>query len=228
MKLTLLTRLLAFTLLVVTPCMSMVKKCTASVRDVAEAVKARIVDADDALAPEIYAVEEEVVAEEEPVIAAEEYPYYPYEVEEVIDYVREETPALPVEEYEIEPDEGFEIVEDEGIEIDEDVEIIPFSEVDVKPRFQGGDANDFAKWVNQHLIYPDVAKDNGIQGRVVLQFTIGTDGILRDVKVLRGVDPALDREAVRVVSMSPAWSPGMSGDRRVMVTYTFPVIFIID
>ena len=91
--------------------------------------------------------------------------------------------------------------------------------------FQGGDANTFSKWVNQHLSYPDIAKENGIQGRVTLQFAIGTDGKLSDVKVLRGVDPSLDKEAVRVVSSSPKWTPGKQRDRPVKVTYTFPVIF---
>ena len=79
--------------------------------------------------------------------------------------------------------------------------------------------------MNSRLNYPDVAKENGVQGRVMLQFTVGADGVVRDVKVLRGVDPSLDKEAVRVVSMSPKWTPGKQRDRNVKVTYTFPVIF---
>ena len=104
-------------------------------------------------------------------------------------------------------------------------ETIPFQLVEEKPKFQGGDANDFSKWVNQRLVYPEVAKENGVQGRVMLQFTVKTDGSVSDVKVLRGVDPSLDKEAVRVVSMSPKWTPGKQRDRKVKVTYTFPVIF---
>ncbi|MBO4263463.1 MAG: energy transducer TonB [Bacteroidales bacterium] len=104
-------------------------------------------------------------------------------------------------------------------------ETIPFQLVEEKPKFQGGDANDFSKWVNQRLVYPEVAKENGVQGRVMLQFTVNTDGTVSGVKVLRGVDPSLDKEAVRVVSQSPKWTPGKQRDRKVKVTYTFPVIF---
>ena len=124
--------------------------------------------------------------------------------------------------------EGFEIMdyiesapEEETIE----EEAIPFQLVEEKPSFQGGDANQFSKWVNSKLVYPEIAKENGVQGRVTLQFTVNADGTVSNVKVLRGVDPALDKEAVRVVSMSPKWKPGKQRDRAVKVTYTFPVIF---
>ena len=119
-------------------------------------------------------------------------------------------------------------IQDYVEEVQEEVveeETIPFQLVEEKPKFQGGDANDFTKWVNQRLVYPDVAKENGVQGRVMLQFTVNTDGSVSNVKVLRGVDPSLDKEAVRVVSMSPKWTPGKQRDRKVKVTYTFPVIF---
>lgn len=117
-------------------------------------------------------------------------------------------------------DYGYEVGEESVEE-----EAIPFALVEQKPLFQGGDANAFSKWVNQHLAYPDIAKENGIQGRVTLQFTVGTDGSVSGVKVVRGVDPSLDKEAVRVVSSSPKWTPGKQRDRPVKVTYTFPVIF---
>ena len=121
---------------------------------------------------------------------------------------------------------GVEIMD--YIEVEEEVveeEAIPFQLVEEKPSFQGGDANQFSKWVNQRLVYPEIAKENGVQGRVTLQFTVEKDGSVTKVKVLRGVDPSLDKEAVRVVSMSPKWSPGKQRDRAVPVTYTFPVIF---
>lgn len=104
-------------------------------------------------------------------------------------------------------------------------EAIPFQLVEQKPSFKGGDANEFSKWVNQRLVYPEIAKENGVQGRVMLQFTVNADGTVSNVKVLRGVDPSLDKEAVRVVSSSPKWTPGKQRDRAVKVTYTFPVIF---
>lgn len=118
--------------------------------------------------------------------------------------------------------------ETEDIRIEEEIveeEPIPFQLVEEKPSFQGGDANEFSKWVNKRLEYPEIAKENGIQGRVTLQFTIAPDGSLKNVKVLRSVEPSLDREAVRVVSMSPKWKPGKQRGRLVPVSYTFPVIF---
>ena len=124
------------------------------------------------------------------------------------------------------PGSGVEIMDYIEV-IDEEVEEeeIPFMLVEEKPSFQNGDANQFSKWVNQRLVYPEIAKENGVQGRVTLQFTIEKDGSLTKVKVVRGVDPSLDKEAVRVVSMSPKWEPGRQRDRAVPVTYTFPVIF---
>ena len=104
-------------------------------------------------------------------------------------------------------------------------EAIPFQLVEEKPSFNGGDANEFSKWVNSRLVYPEIAKENGVQGRVTLQFTVNADGSVSNVKVLRGVDSTLDKEAVRVVSSSPKWKPGKQRDRAVKVTYTFPVIF---
>lgn len=114
----------------------------------------------------------------------------------------------------------FEIVEEEAEE-----ETLPFILVEEKPKFNGKDANEFSRWVNQRLDYPQVCIENGVQGRVTLEFTIKADGSISDIKVLRGVDPALDSEAVRVVQSSPKWTPGRQRDRAVSVTYTFPVIF---
>jgi protein TonB len=116
--------------------------------------------------------------------------------------------------------EYVEIIEDE---IEE--EPIPFALVEEKPKFNGKDANEFSKWVNQRLVYPEIAKENGVQGRITMMFTVKTDGTVADVRVARGVDPALDREAIRVISSSPKWTPGKQRDRAVPVTYTFPVIF---
>ena len=121
---------------------------------------------------------------------------------------------------------GVEIMD--YVEVEEETveeEAIPFQLVEEKPSFQGGDANQFSKWVNSRLVYPEIAKENGVQGRVTLQFTVEKDGSVTKVRVLRGVDPSLDKEAVRVVSMSPKWKPGKQRDRAVPVTYTFPVIF---
>ena len=100
-----------------------------------------------------------------------------------------------------------EAVEEEEVE----EEAIPFQLVEEKPTFQGGDANEFSKWVNAHLSYPEIAKENGVQGRVTLQFTVNPDGSVSNVKVLRGVDSSLDKEAVRVVSAPRSGSPESRG-----------------
>jgi len=114
-----------------------------------------------------------------------------------------------------------------GTAVEEEIieEEIRFEIVEEKPKFQGGDENTFSKWVGDRIEYPEVAKENGVQGRVMLTFVVNTDGRITDVQVLRGVDPALDREAVRVVQSSPRWTPGRQRDKPVKVRYNFPVIF---
>jgi len=114
-----------------------------------------------------------------------------------------------------------------GGQVDEELidDEINFMIVEEKPRFQGGDENTFTKWVSERIEYPEVAKENGIHGRVLLSFAINTDGRLIDVSIIRSVDPAVDKEAVRVVSMSPRWTPGRQRDKPVKVRYIFPVIF---
>ena len=99
---------------------------------------------------------------------------------------------------------------------------VPFQIIDQKPSFNGGDIDEFSKWVHKRLQYPT---EKCGQGRVFVQFTIKADGSVTNVKVVQGVDPDFDKEAVRVVSSSPRWKPGMSKGKAVDVTYTFPVIF---
>ena len=119
-------------------------------------------------------------------------------------------------------------IKDYVVEQEEEEEVeeeVPFAIVEQKPTFRGVDANTFTKWVFSKIVYPEIAKENGVQGRVTLQFTIETDGSVKNVKVLRGVDSSLDKEAVRVVSSSPKWVPGMQRNKPVRVKYTFPVVF---
>ena len=101
-----------------------------------------------------------------------------------------------------------------------------YLEADVKPTFNGGDANEFAKWVYSQMKYPEECMKAGISGRISLSFIVDTDGKVRDVKVLRGAHEKLDAEAVRVLEMSPDWTPGRDENGKVVpVKYTFPVIF---
>lgn len=187
------------------------------------------------------------------------------------------------------PDDGYvEVVEEYVVE-----DPLPFCLVSTEPLFQGGDPNTFSKWVNQRLVYPEIAKENGVQGRVVLQFTVSVDGTVtgvrcisspydfteagitsitdikekargKDMKLYRlcskiekarnskrcrklmrklksrypeeyasvcvnygTSDASLVREAIRVVSMSPKWTPGKQRERFVPVTYTFPIVFML-
>ena len=132
----------------------------------------------------------------------------------------EETPSSQVTEA---VPEAFD--ESAATEADAEEETVNFSLVQIKPQFDGGDANKFSHWVNQNLKYPQEAKDKGIQGRVTLQFTVEKDGSVTGVRVLRGIDPLLDNEAVRVISQSPKWTPGFIEGNPVRVTYNFPVVF---
>ena len=118
-----------------------------------------------------------------------------------------------------------EYIQQEVVQEEVEEEVIFAINVDEKPTFNGGDANEFSKWDNSRLVYPEAAKENGIEGRVTLQFTIDKDGRLGDVKVLSTPDETLAQEAVRVVSSSPKWKPGKQRDRAVKVSYTFPVIY---
>ena len=102
---------------------------------------------------------------------------------------------------------------------------VPFASIEQKPTFNGGDAGAFSKWVNANLKYPAEAKADGIQGRVMVSFKICEDGVVRDVKVLRGVHELLDAEAVRVISASPKWEPGLVDGKPVNVTFSFPIVF---
>ncbi len=102
---------------------------------------------------------------------------------------------------------------------------IPFTLVEQKPSFNGGDPGEFSKWVNEHLHYPDEAKNLNVSGRVLVNFTVDKDGSVKNVKILRGVHPLLDEVVVKVVSESPAWTPGKVRGEPVPVTFSFPVVF---
>ena len=99
----------------------------------------------------------------------------------------------------------------------------------LKPTFNGEDANSFAKWVKTHQRYPRKAKKAGIGGRVILTFKINEKGKLTDIQIRRGVHPLLDKEAVRVVKSAPQkWTAGTQNGKPITVTYIFPVIFSLS
>ena len=105
----------------------------------------------------------------------------------------------------------------------------PFVVVEDMPKFNGGDpAVEFRKYIGQNLKYPEIAAENGISGRVIVQFTVSSKGKVVNAVVLAGVDPALDKEAIRVVMSSPPWTPGRQRGKPVAVLYTFPINFVLN
>jgi protein TonB len=101
--------------------------------------------------------------------------------------------------------------------------------VEDMPTFNGGDpATEFRKYIAQNLRYPEIAAENGISGRVIVQFAVNKTGRVVDAVVVAGVDPALDKEAIRVVMTSPPWTPGKQRGKAVKVLFTFPINFVLQ
>jgi protein TonB len=121
-------------------------------------------------------------------------------VPEKIEVVKEEEPAIVQEE------EVFLIVEEQAT-------------------FQGGDVSAFREWVMKNIKYPAIAQENGIKGKVYVQYAVNSKGEVCDVKVVRGVDPSLDKEAVRVIMSSPLWEPAKQRGTRVKQQFTIPISF---
>ena len=99
-----------------------------------------------------------------------------------------------------------------------------FDVVEVMPSFPGGQGA-LIQYLNSHVKYPVVAQENGMQGRVTISFVVERDGSITDVKVARSVDPSLDKEAARVVSSMPRWTPGKQNGSAVRVKFNVPVVF---
>jgi protein TonB len=112
------------------------------------------------------------------------------------------------------------VIRDEEEEDDNQVFVI----VEDMPEFPGGEAA-LRSWIANNVKYPVIAAENGIQGRVYIQFVVNTDGSITDARVARGVDPSLDQEALRVVNNLPRWKPGKQRGQPVRVSYTVPINF---
>ena len=106
----------------------------------------------------------------------------------------------------------------------EDEQPVSIAMVEQKPEFPGGEAAMY-KWLGDNIVYPSAASEEGVQGRVVVEFVVGKDGSISNVKVVRPRHPALDKEALRVVKAMPKWLPGRNNGQPVKVTYTLPVTF---
>ena len=172
-------------------------------------------------------------AEEEMIITRQEPPPPPPpppppQVVEMISIVEDDVEIEEIDFESMEADEDMSldlvVFEEEEEASEEEVFVI----VEDMPGFKGGDLNEFRNWVFKNLKYPQIAQENGISGRVFVQFAVNSKGNVVDVKVVRGVDPALDAEAVRVIKSSPKWTPGKQRGRPVKVQFTFPVVFVLQ
>ena len=140
------------------------------------------------------------------------------EIEDEFDFDMEATDDTEYDFTSMVTDDSEEIEEEEVFYIVEDM-----------PTFNGGDpATEFRKYIAQNLQYPEIAAENGVSGRVIVQFAVDRTGRVVDAVVVRSVDPALDKEAVRVVMSSPKWTPGKQRGKAVKVLFTFPINFVLQ
>lgn len=153
----------------------------------------------------------------------------PPKVTEVLNIVEDDVEIedeLIIEDAEADQDMQIDIVEFE--EEEEVAEEEVFFIVEDMPGFQGKGQEGFRTWIAQNLRYPEIAAENGISGKVYVQFAVNSKGQVVDAVVVRGVDPALDKEAVRVVMSSPKWTPGKQRGKPVKVQFTFPINFVLQ
>ena len=146
-------------------------------------------------------------------------------VVEVLNVV-ENTEEVEAVEIVSEDDETEEIVIDVPVAapIEEEEEEVVFQVVEKMPQFPGGQQALF-EYLSKNIRYPVIAQENGLQGRVICQFVVNSDGSIVDIVVVRSVDPSLDKEAVRVIQSMPKWQPGEQRGKAVRVKYTLPVNF---
>ena len=111
------------------------------------------------------------------------------------------------------------------VEEEEVVEQEIFEVVEQMPEFPNGGMAGLMQYLSKNIKYPTIAQENGTQGRVTVQFVVNADGSIVDAKVIRGVDPYLDKEALRVINSMPKWKPGMQRGKAVRVKYIVPVMF---
>ncbi len=177
---------------------------------------------------------EDVVAEEEiiPITRQQEVkpppPPAPPKVSEVLNIVEDDVDIedeLEIEDTEADQETEVEIVE--IVEEEEEEEAKVFVIVENMPEFPGGQKG-LRKHIAKSVQYPEIAKENGIQGKVYVKFVVNQTGNIEQVKVLRGVDPALDKEAIRVIKSLPKWKPGSQRGKPVKVSFTVPIYFQLN
>ena len=153
-------------------------------------------------------------------------PPEPPKVTEVLNIVDDDVEIddeLQLDDFEVDQDLAIEIIEYVEEEEEEDIEI--FYVVEDMPKFRGQGMEEFYKFIGENLEYPMIAMENGITGKVFVSFIVDREGKVTNAHVVRGVDPSLDKEALRVVNASPSWTPGKQRGRSVQVSLTLPISF---
>jgi periplasmic protein TonB len=176
----------------------------------------------------------DLMAEEEiiPITRQEEVkpppPPPPPKVTEVLNIVEDDVEIedeVEIEDTEADQDMEVEILDIVEEEEEEDAPV--FFIVEDMPEFPGGDLA-LRKYIAENIRYPEIAKENGIQGRVFVQFVVNKKGIVEAIKVVRGVDQSLDKEAIRVIKSLPKWKPGQQRGKPVKVSFTVPINFQLN
>lgn len=186
----------------------------------------------------VYEIEElEQLVAEETVMNSEKFTAYemeddaPEQVTKTQDEVAQSDVAIGAIDYDQGSDEAEHVLKVNEKVVDEVPPAVEetkvFDVVEQMPQFKGGDQA-LMEYLNKNLRYPPIAEENGIKGRVVCQFVVERDGSITDVKVVRSVDPSLDKEAVRVIKAMPKWTPGKQNGSAVRVKFTLPVTFTLQ
>ena len=182
-----------------------------------------------------FEITEDLDAEEEiiPITRQEEVkpppPPPPPKVTDVLNIVEDDVELdeeLDIEDTEM--DEDSEVDFSNVVEEEEEEEDAPvFFIVEEMPEFPGGESA-LHQYIAKSIKYPVIAQENGIQGRVYVSFVINAKGEVTDIKIARGVDPALDKEAIRVIKNMPKWKPGKQRGKPVKVSFTVPINFVLQ
>ena len=185
----------------------------------------KVINTDSGLTEVFFEEEMIPITEQEEQKAAPPPPEAP-KMEEVLEIVENDA---DVEESTIQAsDETDKAVEVKYVPVEVEEEEVEeqqiFQVVEEMPEFPGGMA-ECMKFLSKNIKYPPISAENGVQGRVIVQFVVNQDGSIVDPVVVRGVDSHLDKEALRVIQMMPKWKPGKQRGKAVRVKYTVPVMF---
>ncbi len=182
-----------------------------------------------------FEIQDDLDAEEEiiPITRQEEVkpppPPPPPKVTDVLNIVEDDVELdeeLDIEDTEMNQDDEVDF-SDIAVEDEEEEDAPVFYIVEDMPEFPGGESALHA-YIAKSIKYPVIAQENGMQGRVYISFVISANGSVEDIKIARGVDPALDKEAVRVISKMPKWKPGKQRGKPVKVSFTVPINFVLQ